>query len=98
MTELLHGVNTGSFEQLGKLRTYTVDAEQVSMVGPLQNQFLADACLFSQSLTSLRGSTLLKQFAYFVNTSGNEFLCLNIANTFNVNNLVIHNLKVFSDR
>ena len=67
------------------------------MVGPAQDELLADASLFSQGLTSLRRSTLLKQFAYFVNTSGNELLCINIANTFNVNNLVIHNLKVFSD-
>ena len=98
MTELLHGVNTSGLEQLGELRSYTVDAEQVGMVGPLQDEFLADASLLCQGLTSLRGSTLLEQFTYFVNTSGNEFLCVNIANTFNVNNLVIHNLKVFSDR
>ena len=46
MTEFLHGINTSSFEQLGKLRTYTVDAEQVGMVGPAQDELLADACLF----------------------------------------------------
>ena len=62
MTELLHGVNTSGLEQLGELRSYTVDAEQVGMVGPLQDEFLADASLLCQGLTSLRGSTLLEQF------------------------------------
>ena len=54
MAELLHGVNTGSFEQLGKLRTYTIDAEQVAMVCPLQNQLRTDFRCLCQLLAACR--------------------------------------------
>ena len=53
MTELLDGVDACLLEQLSKLRTYAVDAEQVGVVGPTQNQFLADACGICQFLASL---------------------------------------------
>ena len=93
VTELLHGVNTCLLQQLGKLRTYAVDAEQVGMVRPAQNQFLADFCCFCQSLAALGVCTLLEQFAYLVDTSGCQLLCIDVAYTFDVNNLVIHNVK-----
>ena len=96
MTELLDGVDACLLEQLSKLRTYAVDAEQVGVVGPTQNQFLADACGICQFLASLGGSTLLEQFTYFVDTSGNQLLCINVAYSFDVDNLVIHNLLVLN--
>ena len=65
------------------------------MVGPAQDQLLANTCGLCQLLTALRTCTLLEQFTYLVDTSGNELLCINVAYTFDVDNLVIHNLKVF---
>ena len=94
MTELLDGVDASLLEQLRELRAYAVDAEQVGMVGPAQNQFLADACGLCQLFAALGGSALLEQFAYFVDTCGNQLLCINVAYTFDVDNLVIHNLLV----
>ena len=79
VTELLNGVDASLLEQLRELRTYAVDAEQVGMVGPAQNQLLADACGIGQLLAALGGSTLLEQFTYFVDTSGNQLLCINVA-------------------
>ena len=64
------------------------------MIGPAQNQLLADACGLGQLLAALGGSTLLEQFAHFVDTSGNQLLSINVAYTFDVDNLVIHNLLV----
>ena len=65
VTELLDGVDASLLEQLGKLRAYAVDAEQVGMVGPAQNQLLADACGLGQFLAALGGSALLQQLADF---------------------------------
>ena len=90
VTELLDGVNASLLEQLRELRTYAVDAEQVGMVGPAQDQLLADACSLCQLLAALGGSTLLEQFTYLVDTCGNELLCINVAYSFDVDNLVIH--------
>ena len=42
VAQLLDGVHAGSLEQLGELRADAVDAEQVGMVGPPQDQFLGD--------------------------------------------------------
>ena len=36
MFEFFHGVNTCSFEELGKLTGNAVDAEQVGLVGPFK--------------------------------------------------------------
>ena len=44
VTELLHGVNPGLLQQFRELRTYAIDAEQVGMVCPAEDQFLGDAC------------------------------------------------------
>ena len=33
---------------------------------------------------------------YFVDTSGNQLLCINVAYSFDVDNLVIHNLLVLN--
>ena len=96
VTELLDGVDTCLLEQLGKLRSYTIYAEQISVVGPAQNQLLGDTSGLGQFLAPLRRSTLCQQFANLVDTSSNQFLGVNVANTFDVNNLVIHNYKVFS--
>ena len=93
MTELLYGVNTSFLEQLGKLRSYTIDTEQISVVSPTENQLFADTSGLCQLFTSFRSSTFFEQLTYFVDTCGNQLLCINVANTFDVNNLVIHNLK-----
>ena len=93
VTELLDGVDACLLQQLGKLWPNAIDAEEVGMVRPAQNQFLTDACCFSQLLATLGGGALLEQFTYFVDTCGNEFLCINVAYTFDVDNLVIHNDK-----
>ena len=55
MTQFLHGVNTGGLQQLSELRADAIDTEQVGMVGPLENQFLADAGFFGYDFAS-RGS------------------------------------------
>ena len=93
MTELLNSVDASLLKQLCKLWANAIDTEKVGMVRPAQNQFLTDACGFSQLLASLGGCTLLEQFTYLVDTSGNEFLCINVAYTFDVDNFVIHNDK-----
>ena len=43
VTELLDGVDASFFQQLGELRTYAVDAEEVGVVGPAQDEFVASA-------------------------------------------------------
>ena len=91
VTELLDGVDASLLQQFRELRTYAIDTEEVCMVGPTEDQFLADASGLSQFLAALGSSTLLEQFAHFVDTSGNQFLCVNVAYTFDVDNLVIHN-------
>ena len=91
VTELLDGVDASLLQKLGELRAYAVDAEEVGMVRPAQDELLADARGLGQLLTALGGCTLLKQFAYLVDTCGNEFLCINVAYSFDVDNLVIHN-------
>ena len=91
MTELLNSVDTCLLEQLGKLRSHAIYTEQISVVGPAQDQLLGDTCSLGQILASLRGCTLCQQFTYLVNASGNQFLGVNVANTFDVNNLLIHN-------
>ena len=96
VTELFDGVDASLLEQLRELRAYAIDAEQVGMVGPAQNQLLADACGLGQLLAALGGSTLLEQFAHFVDTCGNQLLCKNVAYSFDVDNLVIHNLLVLN--
>ena len=84
VTELLDGVDASLLEQLRELRAYAIDTEEVGMVGPAQNQLLADACGVCQLLAALGGSTLLEQFTYFVDTSGNQLLCINVAYSFDV--------------
>ena len=91
VTELLHGVDASLLQQLGELRAYAVDTEEVGMVRPAEDQFLTDARGLSQLLTALGGCALLEQFAHLVDTSGNELLCINVAYTFDVDNLVINN-------
>ena len=93
MTELLNGVDASLFKQFGKLWADAIDTEEVGMVRPTQDQLLTDACSVSQLLAALGGCALLEQFTYFVDTSGNEFLCINVAYTFDVDNFVIHNDK-----
>ena len=61
VTELLHGIHTSLLKQFRELGTYAVDTEQVSMVCPLQNQFLADAGCLCQLLAPLGSSAFLKQ-------------------------------------
>ena len=92
VTELLDGIDASLLEQLRELRAYAIDTEQVGMIGPAEDQFLAAACGLSQFLTALGGCTLLEQFTHFVDTGGNQFLCINVAYTLDVDNLVIHNL------
>ena len=48
VTELLDGVDACLFQQLGKLWPNAIDAEEVGMVRPAQNQFLTDAIRPSQ--------------------------------------------------
>ena len=52
MLQFLDGVHTAGLQQFSKLRTYTIDAIQIAMVSPLQNQLAADTCLFLQCLTT----------------------------------------------
>ena len=53
MTELLHGVDASLLKQLSELRAYAVNTEQVGMVGPAENELLADLRGFSQLLAAL---------------------------------------------
>ena len=61
------------------------------MVGPAQDELLADACGLGQFLTALGTCTLLEQFAHLVDTCGGQLLGIHVTNSLNVNNLVIHN-------
>ena len=90
MTELLHGVNASSFEQLRELSCDAIDAHQVSVVGPLQDELAADAGCFSNSDAALGGSTLLQKVVSSSNTSSDEFLGVNLADAFDLINLVSH--------
>ena len=91
MAQFLDGVDTGSFKQFGELRANAIDAEQVGMVGPLQNQFLADAGLLGDELAARGSLTCIKQLLNSLDTCSNQFGCIYVPNTLNVNNLVIHN-------
>ena len=95
MAELLDGVDASLLQQFCELGAYAVDTEQVGMIGPAQDQFVADAGSLGQFLAALGGCSLLEQFALLVDTCGGQFLCIHVAYTLDVNNLVIHNLKVF---
>ena len=95
VAELLDGVDASLLEQLGKLGTYAIDAEQVGVVGPAENELFADARGLCQLLAALGGGTLLEQLAHLLNTCGNQLLSISVAYSFDVNNLVIHNPNCF---
>ena len=40
MTELFHGVDASSLKKFRKLTSYAIDAEEVGMVDPCENQLL----------------------------------------------------------
>ena len=58
VAEFLHGIYAGSFEQLGELRTYALDAEQVGMVYPGEDKVTADAGFLFQSLAAFGACAL----------------------------------------
>ena len=90
MTELLDGIDAGCLEQFGKLRTYALDSEQVGMVGPLQDELLADACLFCQGSTAFRSGTLCQQVLYLNDACLLELRSISLAYALDVDNLVSH--------
>ena len=94
VTEFLYGVYTSRFEQFCELSCNTVDAEEVSMVGPLQDKLFADACFFCQSSTALLGCTLFQQVFCSLYTGSLELFSIYCADTFDLFNFVSHNMSV----
>ena len=61
VTEFLHGVHAGSFQKFSKLRTYALDAEEVCMVGPAEDEFVTDVGLLCQLLAAFGSCTLARR-------------------------------------
>ena len=61
------------------------------MVYPGENELAGDTGCSLDFLTALRGLALFKELLYGCDASGNEFLCINRADTLNVYNIVTHN-------
>ncbi len=96
MLQFFDGVHAAGLQQFSKLRTYAIDAIQVAVVRPLQNQLAADAGLLLQCLTACGLCTFLQQFCIGLNTCCNQFLGVNFTYTLNVNYFVSHIIKSFS--
>ena len=59
--KFLHGVDTCSLEQLGELRTDTLNPEKVSVVHPGKDELRAETCSLLKLLASLGGLALLEK-------------------------------------
>ena len=95
MLEFLHGVYASCFQQFSKLWADSIDAIEVGVVGPAQDELSADASFVFQCLASSRFLALLKQFFSSVNAGSNEFFCIHRANALDVDNLVSHGFFLF---
>ena len=90
VTELLDGVNASGFEQLGKLAGDALDAEKVSMVRPLEDELLADACGLSHCYAALLAGAFLQQVFGCLYTGFVQLGCIYFADSFYFDNLVTH--------
>ena len=88
VAEFLHGVHAGGLEQLGELRADALDAEQVRMVHPREDEVVTDAGGLLDFLAALRGGAFLKQLGDGLNTGGDELLSVDRADTLDVDDLV----------
>lgn len=91
VAQFLHGVNTGGLEELGKLTGYALDAEEIGMVCPFQNQFLGNTCLFSQLFTAFLRGSLFEQFFGSFHTCHAKLIGVHVANAFDIDNFVRQN-------
>lgn len=93
MAEFLYGVDTGCLKKFGKLRTDAVDAEQVGVVGPAQNQFWADAGFFGEFFASFRGGCRLQQVVGSFDAGVFKCACIGFANTLDFDNFISNSCK-----
>lgn len=92
--EFLHGVHTCSLEKLGKLRTYTLDAEKVGMIDPCKDELCSDSGLLLESLAALCGLSLFKELVCIVDTCCCEFLGISRSDSFDVYDIVSHDSMI----
>ena len=89
-SKFLHGVDTGSFEEFGKLGTYAIDAEQVGMIHPSQNKVVTDTGGIFQFFPSFRSFAFFKKLGNLFNSGGNQLFSINGAHALDVDDLIIH--------
>lgn len=94
VTEFLNGVHPGGLKKLGELRANTLDAEQIRVVHPHENQLAGDSGLLFKFLASLGCFSSLKKLIDSVDSGCGEFLRIDRADALDVNNFVNHNLSV----
>ena len=90
--EFLYGINTGCFEKFGELGAYTLDAEEVCMVDPGEDEIVADAGFFLESLATLCVLTFFQKLIYGFDACSDKLFSINGADTLNVDDFVSHNL------
>ena len=90
VAELLDGIDAGGFEQLGELRAYAFDAEEVGVVGPLEDEFLADTSLGCQCGTAFGCGAFLQEVFYLYDACLDEFGSIGLAYTLDVDDFVSH--------
>ena len=91
--EFLYGVHAGGFKQLGELGTYTMDAEEVSMVDPCEDEFVRNAGGFFEFCAAFRASAAFEQLIDCEDACSNEFFAVDGADALDVFDFVGHNIK-----
>ena len=94
VAELLDGVHTGGLEQLGELAGDALDAEEVGMVGPLEDELLADARGLGGLLAAALGGALGQQVVRGLQTGGFQLGGVHVADAFDLFKLVCHNVLI----
>ena len=93
--EFLHGVDSGCLEKFGELRTDALDAEEICMVYPCEDELAGNAGCLLKFLAALGSLSPFKELVNCFNACGDEFLGIDRSYALNVDNLVSHCDKIF---
>ena len=95
MAEFLDSINACGFEKFCELAGDAVDAHQVSVVGPLEDKFVVDACLLLLGSTALRASAFCKKIVSGLDACSLKLCSINFTYSLDLTYFVAHNWITF---
>ena len=94
VSELLHGINTGSLKQFRELPGHTLYPEQIGMVGPFQYQLAADSGLFGEFRPPFGCPGPLKKIVGGLYPGILKFSGISLSYALDLNNFISHNINI----